>query len=136
MPQEQVAARNGKDVKGRLIKDVLSDAYTMRDRLYSLKPSANKEEIEHFKLMLDIRINYLEFKQCESEFESTNYEISQREDLAKRLARICKEGKKIDKRFEKLNKDYLKAGEIGYIQGSRGAKMNALLKTLTYDASK
>lgn len=135
MPQDQVTVRNGKDIKGRLIKDVLADAYSMRERLNSLRPSANKVEIEHFKLMLDIRINYLEFKQCESEFESHKYEISQREGLADRMAAICKEGKKIDRRFEKLNKNYLKPGEIGYIQTSRGAKMDALLRTLTYDVS-
>ena len=136
MPQEQVTARNGKDVKGRPIKDVLADAYAMRERLNTLKPSANKVEIEHYKLMLDIRINYLEFKQCESEFESPKYEISQSAALAERMAKICKEGKKIDKRFEKLNKGYLKAGEIGYMQNLRGLKMEALLKTLTCDESK
>jgi hypothetical protein len=136
MPQEQVTARNGKDVKGRPIKDVLADAYAMRERLNTLKPSANKVEIEHYKLMLDIRINYLEFKLCESEFESPKYEISQSAALAERMAKICKEGKKIDKRFEKLNKGYLKAGEIGYMQNLRGLKMEALLKTLTCDESK
>lgn len=136
MPQDQVTARNGKDVKGRSIADVLADAYAMRDRLYALRPTANKVEIEHFKLMLDIRINYLEFKQCESEFESKDYEISQRTGLAERMTKICKDGKKLDKRFEKLNKNYLKEGEIGYIQSQRGLKMDALLKTLTYDITK
>ena len=136
MPQDQVTARNGKDIKGRSIADILADAYVMRDRLYALRPSANKVEIEHFKLMLDIRINYLEFKQCESEFESKDYEISQRTGLAERMTKICKEGKKLDKRFEKLNKNYLKKGEIGYIQSQRGLKMDALLKTLTYDITK
>ena len=136
MPQEQVSVRTGKDTKGRLITDVLADAYSMRDRLYALKPSANKVEIEHFKLMLDIRINYLEFKQCETELESKKYEISQRAGLAERLAKICKEGKKIDKRFEKLNKNYLKPGEITFIQNLRGDKMEAMLRNLTWDASK
>ena len=136
MPQEQVTVRNGKDLKGRLITDVLADAYAIRDRLYALKPSANKVEIEHLKLMLDIRINYLEFKQCETELESKKYEISQRAGLAERMTKICKEGKKIDKRFEKLNKNYLKPGEIVYIQHLRGDKMEAMLSNLTYDASK
>ena len=136
MPQEQVTVRNGTDLKGRLITDVLADAYAIRDRLYALKPSANKVEIEHLKLMLDIRINYLEFKQCETELESKKYEISQRAGLAERMTKICKEGKKIDKRFEKLNKNYLKPGEIVYIQHLRGDKMEAMLSNLTYDASK
>lgn len=136
MPQYQALARTGKDTKGRLIKDVLADAYVMKDRLAALKPSDNKIEIEHFKLMLDIRINHLEFKQCESEFESSEYESSQRPALAKRMSEICKEGKKLDKRFAKLNKDYLKPGEILWIQKYRGDKMNIFLDTLNCDASK
>lgn len=136
MPQDVVVVRKGKDTAGRLIKDVLADAYAMKERLAALKPSGNKVEIEHFKLMLDIRINHLEFKQCEIEFESKDYEISKRPALAERVARICKEGKKIDKRFEKLHKDYLKPGEIVFIQNLRGEKMETFLRTLTYDTSK
>ena len=136
MPQEQIIIRKGTDNAGRQVKDVLADAYVMRDRLATLKPSDNKVEIEHFKLMLDIRINYLEFKQCECEFESKDYEISQRPALAERMAKICKEGQKIDKRFEKLNKGYIKPGEIVFIQNLRGEKMETLLRTLTCDASR
>ena len=133
MPQEIVSARTGKDTKGKLIKDILAEAYAMRARLNTLKPSANKVEIEHFKLMLDIRINYLEFKQCEAEFESKDYEISQRAPLAERLSIICKDADKLKKRFEKLNKNYLKPGEIVFIQNLIGDKMEAMLRTLTYD---
>lgn len=136
MPQEQAHAKTGKDTKGRPIQDVITEAYTMKNRLATLKPSANKEEIEHLKLMLDIRINHLEFKLCESEFESVNYEISQRAALAERMKKICKEGQKLDKRFEKLNKDYLKPGEIQLIQNYRGEKMDIFLRTLTYDISR
>lgn len=136
MPQEQVAAKTGKDVKGTPIKDILARAYTVRDRLASLKPRASGNEIEHFLLMLDIRINYLEFKQCESEFESPAYDISRREELAGRMKKICSEGKKIDRRIEKLNKGYLKQGEIVYLQKLRGEKMETFLRNLTCDTSR
>ena len=52
------------------------------------------------------------------------------------MTKICKEGKKIDKRFEKLNKNYLKPGEIVYIQHLRGDKMEEMLRNLTYDVSR
>ena len=136
MPQNQALAKTGKDTKGTPIKDVLAEAYAMKDKIATLKPSANKDEIEHLKLMLDIRINHLEFKQCESEFESPNYEISQRAALAERMKKICKEGKNLDKRFAKLNKNYLKPGEILLIQNYRGEKMEIFLNTLTYNTSK
>lgn len=136
MPQEQVLARKAKDVKGRPIVDVLEETYGMRERLNGLKPSANKLEIEHFKLMLDIRINYLEFKLCESEYESDEYELSHRVELAERLEKICREGRKIDKRIAKLNKGYLKQGEILYLQNLRGEKMETMLRNITFDVSK
>ena len=59
-----------------------------------------------------------------------------RDTIVRRMTKICKEGRKIDKRFEKLNKNYLKPGEIVYIQHLRGDKMEAMLSDLTYDASK
>ena len=55
----------------------------------------------------------------EEAFESVNYEISQRAALAERMKKICKEGRKLDKRFEKLNKDqnryFTKKKKKGYI---------------------
>lgn len=130
MPQEIVNARNGKDDKGRPIAQVLDDCYKMRVKMQALKPKAAREEIDHLMLMLDIRINYLEFKLCESEFESPDYTDAQREGLARRMVTVCKEGRSIDKRLWKLNKNYLKPGEIAYLQELRGNKMNTFLKIL------
>ncbi|MGM9785647.1 MAG: family 20 glycosylhydrolase [Candidatus Cryptobacteroides sp.] len=132
MPQESVSTRNGKDAKGRTIKEVIEEAKAMKARIDGLKPKNNQTEIEHLRLMLDIRINYLEFKQCETEYESKTYNESKREGLAKRMKAICEEGNRLDKRFRKLNKDYLKSGEITYITHLRGDKMNTFYKTLTY----
>lgn len=135
MPQEIVNARTGKDDKGRPIADVLNDCYALRVKMNTLRPKDNKVEIEHLKLMLDIRINYLEFKLCESQFESTEYNDTMRGELACRMKKTCREGYAIDKRIQKLNKDYLKPGEIAYLQELRGNKMNTFLKILTKDAN-
>ncbi len=130
MPQETVSSRTGEDSEGRKIADVLSDAKNMRDKLLTLRPKDNKEEIRHLQLMLDIRINYLEYKLIETIYESSVYDRSHAAALAEDLDRVCREGKKLDRRFASLNKGYLKPGEIEYICFKRGEKMNSLLEIL------
>ena len=130
MPQETVSSRTGEDSEGRKIADVLSDAKNMRDKLLTLRPKDNKEEIRHLQLMLDIRINYLEYKLIETIYESSAYDRSHAAALAEDLDRVCREGKKLDRRFASLNKGYLKPGEIEYICFKRGEKMNSLLEIL------
>lgn len=135
MPQEVVSVRNGKDAKGTPIPELIATAQQMRARLAALSPKSHKQEIAHLLLMLDIRINYLEFKQCESEFESGSYDGTTQKALAERMTRICKSGREIDKRLWRLNKHYLKPGEIHYLASLRGDKMNAFLKSLNDDPS-
>lgn len=43
--------------------------------------------------MLDLRINYLQFKEVEAAYESNNYEISQSGNLAERLKVIIADAK-------------------------------------------
>ena len=133
MPQETVSARTGKDAKGRTIEEVILSARQMKEKMDALRPSSNKKEIKHLRLMLDIRLNYLEFKQCESEFESEGYNESDREGLKERMKAICREGRKIDRKFARLNRNFLKPGEIRYLQHLRGDKMDALYATLARD---
>lgn len=134
MPQDPVSTLTGKASDGRSIDEVLEECLTMRSRLAALpRARSNREEIAHYLLMLDIRINYLKFKSCEAIFESAGYEESQRQALADRMKKVCSEGRKIDKRFASLNKGYLKPGEIRYLTSFRGAKMEAFLRALTAD---
>lgn len=135
MPQETVSVRTGKDSKGTPITELIDRAEDMKVKLDALKPTSNRDEISHFRLMLDIRLNYLKFKQCETEYESPEYNESGRSALAARMKDICLEGKKLDKRFAKLNRGFLKEGEIRYIQELRGDKMNRFYADLIRDES-
>ena len=135
MPQNRVSTVSGKDADGVGIADLVAQCKAMRKDLDSLRPKSCKSEIDHFKLMLDIRTNYLEFKECEYEFESPSYSESDRAGLAARMDRICQDGEKIDRRLARLNRHYLKPGEIEYLKSVRGDKMNAFLKALTADPS-
>lgn len=130
MPQYVVSSRTGKASDGRSIADVLDECRAMRARIVHFVPKANKDEIRHFVLMLDIRINYLEYKLCESVFESSDYTEEMRDALESTMKRVCAEGRRIDRRFAALNKGYLKRGEIRYMTSFRAEKMEAFLKNL------
>ena len=134
MPQDIVSSRSGKASDGRDIDVVLQECRQMRSRMASLRPKANRKEIAHFKLMLDIRINYLEYKSCESRFEAPSYADSQRKSLALLMKKNCAEGRKLDRRFARLNRGYLKPGEIRYMTMIRRQRPEDLMKRLMNDS--
>lgn len=130
MPQEAIliTANSAKDTSGKELDAVLAQAEAMRVALSALRPERNKEEFAHYGLMLDIRINYLRFKQVEAAYESSSFDRSQIDALAKTMEGIVTECARIDKRFEGLMKGYLKQGEIAYMTRMRNEKMLALAK--------
>lgn len=130
MPQETVSSRTGMDAAGRPVAEVLDEAREMGRRLQSLKPESAREEMEHLRLMLDIRINYLEYKVVETKYESVSYCRDMAGELIRDLERICAEGRELDRRFTELNMDYLKQDEIEYFCAARGAMMEDLLARL------
>ncbi len=134
MPQEQVSTRTGKDARGVPIGEVRAECESMRDRLEQLSPKANKEEFEHYRLMLDLRINYLKYKEIEVAYESDAFSQAQTPELIKRLETVMKESDKVGKRFFKMNRGYLKDGELRYIDRMRTEKMQWLYQCLTADS--
>lgn len=131
MPQETVSAKTGKDASGTPVRALVEQAEDMLSRLGRLRPGKGKVEMEHFVLMLKLRINYLKFKEIESQFESSGFHSDGIPALKKSLENVCSEGRRIDREFTGLNRGYLKDGEIRYFCRARGEKMEALLKTLS-----
>ena len=86
----------------------LSAAKGIKEGFAALKPSKNKGEFEHFRLMLDLRINYLEYKNIEFQRESPDYTADKAAGLKSAIEPVYKESLKLRKRFIKLNQDYLK----------------------------
>ncbi len=130
MPQNVINVRRGVDSSGKDLHQLVTESETMLRRIETLRPKSHKDEIAHLVLMLEIRLNYLKFKEVEFQYEGRGYSSALAPSLADRLAGICSEGRKIDRKFEKLNKGYLKAGEIEYFCKMRGERMETLLKIL------
>ncbi|GHU99550.1 hypothetical protein FACS1894159_03770 [Bacteroidia bacterium] len=130
MSQEAVVP-GGKDAKGAPIGRVLEECLTVRTRLAGLKPRSNADEFAHYPLMLDLRINYLRYKEVEAEYESPSYDRGKQAALAAKLRPVVEEAARLDKRFARLNRDYLKPGEIEYMTIMRNEKMKALYSWLS-----
>lgn len=128
LPQELV--RKGKDTKGTDIAEVIKSCKDMKTKFDKLSPRQNACEFEHYRLMLDLRINYLCYKEIEFIYNSSAYDITQAEKLTQRLYQIMTEAGKLDKRFMDMNKDYLKPGQTNEINALRTEKMKELYQTL------
>lgn len=122
--------QNSKDEKGVPVAKLLDDCLALKQKLGKLAPKKNKEEFEHYKLMLDLRINYLAYKKIEAFYESPEYSRSHASDLIDQLKPILAESNDLDKRFINLNRNYLKPGQAEYVNHVRTEKMKTLYQWL------
>ncbi|WP_299670414.1 family 20 glycosylhydrolase [uncultured Polaribacter sp.] len=104
--------KNGKPTKSDNIKSMILDYCKIRDELVKLKPKRNEKELNHFKLMADLRIHYLDFRAVESQYNSVGFKISQTPILVERLDAILKEAEVLNMRFINLNKGFLYDSEL------------------------
>lgn len=103
---------NGKPTKSKNIAEMKANFALVRNQLNNIKPKQNKEEFAHFKLMADLRMHYLDFKEVNSEYNSTDFSVDQTPELLKKLDQILKEGKELGKRFYDLNEDFIYDSEL------------------------
>ncbi len=78
----------------------------------SLSPKKHTKEFEHFRLMLDLRSFYLDFKKVESVYESDQYNREMARVIMPELESLLEESKRLDERFADLNKGFLYPDEI------------------------
>ena len=125
LPQE-VMGRNGKDKKGVAVADVIIGSEKVLAEFATFSPKQNKWEYDHLYLMLEMRINYLKYKEIEALYDSKKYNGEQAAEFADRMEDIVKESDKLHVSFVKLNKDYLKDGQWQLMKNARSEKMEAL----------
>ncbi|WP_299782631.1 family 20 glycosylhydrolase [uncultured Formosa sp.] len=107
-----ILIENTKPVNGESIQHLKTEYNITREKLIKLTPKKNQEEFNHFKLMADLRMQYLNFKAIESEYNSPDFRISQTSGLIERLDTILEDAKSLDQRFIALNKDFLYNTEL------------------------
>jgi len=109
---------------------VIATSKEFRNKFDKLSPRQHSNEFEHYRLMLDLRINYLCYKEIEFIYNSDDYIMAQAAGLAQKLNKIISEADKLDKRFIQINKDYLKPGQAEKINSLRTEKMKELYRAL------
>ena len=70
-----------------------------------LEPLKNKQEFEHYRLMADIRVQYLQFRGIEQEANSPSFTPMEIPSLLKRLSALMATDRWLSQRFIDLNKE-------------------------------
>lgn len=110
----------------------LADSQTIAiQTLYGLQPTKNKEEFEHYRLMADIRMLYLNYQKIEKQVNIMSFTKVQLPAVVQQLKQLLADSKKIDQRFIDLNKNTLYMGELEEENNLRDSKINLLYNRLT-----
>ncbi|WP_081817358.1 family 20 glycosylhydrolase [Leeuwenhoekiella sp. MAR_2009_132] len=103
---------NGTPKESESIAAMIDYLGAIRDELALVNVNNNKDEFAHFKLMADLRIYYLNFKQVEAAYNSVDYTSDQAPQLLKQLDSLLAEAKILNTRFYNLNKGFLYDAEL------------------------
>ncbi|MGN6604736.1 MAG: beta-N-acetylhexosaminidase [Ginsengibacter sp.] len=117
--------------KPMTVQQLADSQATAVKTLYDLKPAKNREEFEHYRLMADIRMQYLSYQKIEKQVNMPSFTKSQLPGVVQQLEQLLTDSKKIDQRFIDLNKNTLYMSELQQENNLRDSKINLLYKRLT-----
>ncbi|MFD2597197.1 beta-N-acetylhexosaminidase [Sphingobacterium griseoflavum] len=105
--------------------DVLLDsAEWISATLSQIKPKKNKEEFEHYRLMADIRLQYLRHAAIERDVNALSFASKDIPAVLKKLERL--DTASLDKRFVQLNRKVLYPAELQQENELRNSKIRIL----------
>jgi hypothetical protein len=113
------------------LEQVLDSTKQAAQILHSLTSSQNQQEFEHYRLMEDIRLHYLTYEAIEKKTNSPEFTPGQVPGTLAQLKALMDEGKKIDQRFDELNKGVLYPSELAQENELRNAKAILLYQRLS-----
>ncbi|MEH6679790.1 MAG: family 20 glycosylhydrolase [Sediminicola sp.] len=122
---------NTKPVKSASISEMKQNYGQIRDKLAQVRASDNQRELAHFKLMADLRMHYLDFKEVEAAYNAPDFTVSQAPELIKKLEGIMQDAKKLDRRFLELNQGFLYDSELQEQNHIRILPVKVLYERLT-----
>ena len=112
------------------IKELLDSAQMAAKILSSLHPQKNTEEFDQYRLMADIRVQYLEYEYIETKVNSVTFTEDQVQGLLSSLKELLTNAADIDQRFIALNKNYYHVSELEQENQLRNAKTKILYERL------
>ncbi|MDO9553282.1 family 20 glycosylhydrolase [Rhodonellum sp.] len=103
---------NGKPEKSKNIEAMKENFRKVREELVQVSTKNNDHEFAHFKLMADLRMHYLDFKEIEAIYNSETFLQSMTPELVSQLEQILEDAKVLSERFTQLNKGFLYDSEL------------------------
>jgi len=116
----------------RSVSEVKRSFMNLQQKMKRLQPKKNRKEFEHLRLMLDLRVHYLEVKSLEAEFQSEEFNGHNANVLLKKSNDLISESKNLCKRFIAINKGYLLETELNEITTLMSLKLNEIQTTLKH----
>jgi hypothetical protein len=92
----------------------------------SLRPTRNKTEFAHLRLMADLRDFHVRFKVLETRLNSSWLTPARQPRACRELAALRRESLRLDQRFARLNRDVLHPVELAEELAYRSKKLRAL----------
>lgn len=113
------------------IDEELRKCTALRERLDMVRFSKDAADVaRHLRLMLDIRINYLEFKRVDLQIESNGFSVEDARAALAQLKSIDKECGGLRKEFIRLNGHYLKDAGESFNEWTYRGKIKERIKVL------
>ena len=113
------------------VSDLLDSATRASKIFHELQPDKNITEFDHFRLMEDIRLNYLRYMEMEKEVNSDDFDRSKIPSYLDVLKVLMIVEPELDKRFRILNQDVLYPAAIDEENNLRNQKIHNLYNRLS-----
>lgn len=120
----------GKPKNSNSISEIRKSNDVARKVLNELKPSDNKKEFEHFRLMADLRDFYLAFEEVNAQYNSESFNQNKAKELIPELEKLKEESKILNQRFTELNKGFLYDSEIRDQNRIRNEQLNVVYQRI------
>jgi len=109
---------------------LLDSAKAASKTLADLQPGRNKIEFEHYRLMAEIRLQYLSYESLEEFVNSAGFTKSDIPEVLSTLESLLRNSKKLNNRFLALNKSYFHPEELNKENELRNSKIKLLYQRL------
>jgi hexosaminidase len=113
------------------VKQLLDSTQAAARVLYELHPTKNLEEFEHYRLMEDIRVHYLEFHNILHIVNSPSFTNDEVPGILMELKNMMVNEQTLNKKFIELNKNVLYPSELKQENDLRNARIKLLYDRLS-----
>lgn len=113
------------------LKQVVDSTRQALETLYQLRPTNNKQEFEHYRLMTGIRLNYLQFEEIVQRTNSPAFTTGMIAGVLKELKDLLMTDELLSMHFTEQNKGFLNPSEIDGENNLRSFRIRLLYDRLS-----